>query len=122
MKHMIQKRRLLKALGSCDPDMRCHIPRRYKELFQIDVKELMKKERGNSDFGILLQFLAVDPVHAECDMKAIQTLGAHEKIIFSIIGARSNSEIRILKVSWTCVKKFPSTKRGTLTYDDYHKT
>jgi hypothetical protein len=80
--------------------MRCVIPRSYKQRFNIDLKELVKKERGNSDFGIALQLLSVDPVHAECDMidKAIKTLGAHEKVIFSIIGGRSPQELNFLKV------------------------
>lgn len=97
----LECRLLLKSLGSCDPEMRCAVPKRYKERFQIDLKKLMKKEQCNNDFGIALQFLAVDPVHAECDMirKAIKAPGVHEKVIFSIIGGRSSQELKLLKVS-----------------------
>lgn len=93
-------RRLLKTLGSCDAELRCKVALRYKELYKIDLKQLMIQERGNTDFGIALQFLSVDPVHAECDMifKSCKGAGTDERLLFSILCGRSNQEIEILKV------------------------
>lgn len=60
----------------------------------------MESECGNKVFGTALQFLAVDPVHAECLMieEACQGIGTKEMLLFSIICGRSNSEIELLKV------------------------
>jgi hypothetical protein len=60
----------------------------------------MKSECGSRDFGTALQFLAVDPVHAECLMieEACQGIGTYEMLLFSIICGRSNREIELLKV------------------------
>jgi hypothetical protein len=60
--------KLLRALGSCTPDMRCKVPFRYEEMFGKELQAVIKSECGNKDFGTALQFLAVDPVEAECDM------------------------------------------------------
>jgi hypothetical protein len=93
--------RLLKALGGCNAETRCKVPGRYFQLYNQDLRQLMKSECGNRDFGTALQFLAVDPVHAECLMieHACQGIGTNEMLLFSIICGRSNREIELLKVS-----------------------
>jgi hypothetical protein len=91
------RRRLLKAMGSQSAENRCKVPLRYKEIHGKELKAVIKSECGSRDFGTALQFLAVDPVHAECDMvdKACKGSGL---LLFSIICGRSNKEIDILKV------------------------
>jgi hypothetical protein len=80
--------------------MRSMVPGRYFQMFHKDLVALMKSECGNRDFGTALQYLAVDPVHAECMMieDACKGLGTHEIFLFSIICGRSNKEIDLLKV------------------------
>lgn len=91
--------KLLRALGRCTPEMRCKVPLRYKEMFEKELQAVVKSECGNKDFGTALQFLAVDPVEAECDMidRACKGFGTNEFLMLSIICGRTNQEIEILK-------------------------
>ena len=86
-------------MGSMSPETRCKVPLRYKELYDKDLKAVMKSECGSRDFGTALQFLAVSPVQAECDMiqKACKGLGTNETLLYPIVCGRSNKEIEILK-------------------------
>jgi Annexin len=86
-------------MGSLSPGTRCKVPLRYKELFGKDLKDVMKTECGSKDFGTALQFLAQNPVEAECDMimSASKGLGTKEKLLGTIICGRSNAEMNILK-------------------------
>jgi hypothetical protein len=86
-------------MGSMSPETRCKVPLRYKEMYEKDLKALMKSECGSRDFGTALQFLAVNPVEAECDMvkKACKGLGTNEGLLYPIICGRSNKEMEILK-------------------------
>lgn len=93
------EKKLVKALASQSPEARCQIPLRYKEIYEKELKAVMKSECGSRDFGIALQFLAVSPDAAECDMinKACRGLGTDEKVLFPIICGRSNKEMQILR-------------------------
>mmetsp|Transcript_16745 Transcript_16745/g.31856 ORF Transcript_16745/g.31856 Transcript_16745/m.31856 type:complete len:330 (+) Transcript_16745:115-1104(+) len=93
------EKRLLKAMGSMSAETRCKVPIRFKEMFDKDLRALVKSECGNRDFGTALKFLAVDPVSAECDMinKACKGLGTNETLLYPIICGRSNKEMEILK-------------------------
>ena len=93
-------RRLLKALGGCNGDMRSKVPGRYFQMYHKDLLSLMKSECGSRHFGTALQYLAVDPVHAECLMieDACKGFGTNEIFLFSIICGRSNKDIELLKV------------------------
>jgi annexin A7/11 len=75
------------------------IPRRYKEMQGKELKAVMKSEAGSGNFGIALQFLAVSPEVAECDMimKACSGVGTNELMLYPIICGRSNKEMQILK-------------------------
>jgi Annexin len=86
-------------MGSQSAETRCKVPLRYKELFGKDLKSVMKAECGSKDFGLALQFLAQDPVSAECDMimSACKGLGTKEKLLGTIICGRSNAEMNLLK-------------------------
>ncbi|KAL7564459.1 hypothetical protein ACA910_001553 [Epithemia clementina (nom. ined.)] len=96
--------RLLKAMGGMTPEMRCKVPYRYKKLFgdSKTLKEVMKSECGNRDFGKCLQFLAVPPHVAECDMihMACKGAGTNEKLLSTIIVGRSNAEMELLKKTY----------------------
>lgn len=94
-------RRLLKALGGMNMEQRCMVPIRYKELFKKNLLDVIKSECGNRDFGTAAQFLAVDPVHAECLIldKACKGIGTDELLLSTIICGRTNVEMELLKVS-----------------------
>jgi hypothetical protein len=89
----------LQAMGTQSAETRCKVPARYKELFGKELKAVMKAECGNKDFGIALQFLAQNPIEAECDMimTACKGLGTKEKLLGTIICGRSNAEMELLK-------------------------
>lgn len=96
------EKRLLKAMGSMTGETRCKVPLRYPQMFDKDLKALVKSECGSRDFGTALQFLAVDPVEAECDMikKACKGLGTDETLLYTIICGRSNKEMQLLKAKY----------------------
>ena len=100
------KRRLLKAMGGMSMEERCMVPIRYKELFKKKLVDVMKSECGNKDFGTALQFLAVNPVEAECMMidKACKGMGTDELLLSTIICGRTNKEMELLKVSYLVQK------------------
>jgi hypothetical protein len=91
--------RLIKELAMLSPEDRCKVALRYKEVHGTELKKVMKKECGNSDFGTALQFLAVPPDEMECDMlwKACKGAGTDETLVYSIICGRSNKEMELLK-------------------------
>jgi hypothetical protein len=91
---------LVKALGRCTPEFRCMVPTRYEQMYEKNLQAVIKSECGNRDLGTALQFLAVDPVEAECDMIdiACKGFGTDEMLLLTIICGRSNKEIDILKV------------------------
>jgi Annexin len=93
-------RQLIKAIGATTPDERCLVPIRYKALFGKELVDVMKSECGNKDFGTALQFLAVDPVTAECMMinAACKGAGTDELLLGTLICGRTNEEMDILKV------------------------
>jgi hypothetical protein len=97
---MYRNRRLLKAMGGMTMEERCMVPIRYKELYKKKLVDVMKSECGNKDFGTALQFLAVNPVEAECMMidKACKGLGTDELLLSTIICGRTNKEMELLKV------------------------
>ena len=72
-------RRLLIAMGSMTPEMRCKVPVKYKEMFGKQLKDVMKSEAGKRDFGTALQLLSSPPDQAECGMiyRAVGGLGTN---------------------------------------------
>jgi hypothetical protein len=65
---MTNDRQLLQALGSVSQENRFKIPVRYEQMFEKNLRDVVKSECGNKPFGKTLQYLAVNPVDAECDM------------------------------------------------------
>lgn len=81
------------------------IPIRYKQLFKKSLLDVIDNECGDKPFGTALQFLAVDPVEAECLMinKASKGAGTNELLLFTIVCGRTNNEINHLKVSMNSI-------------------
>ena len=108
---MSNNRQLIKAIGATTPDERCLIPIRYKALFGKELVDVMKSECGSKDFGTAVQFLAVDPVTAECMMinAACKGAGTDELLLGTLICGRTNAEMDILKVrkslSYECIPR-----------------
>jgi len=94
-------KRLIKAIGNTIPEDRQKISLRFKELYDKDLRTLMKKETSG-DYGTALQFLAAGPAVAECYMleKACKGLGTSEEIVYSILCGRSNREMEFLKKTY----------------------
>lgn len=94
--------KLLKAMGGMTPDMRAKVPIRYRAMFGQSLSDVMRSECGNRDFGQALQLLAVPPHVAECDMIEMSTkgMGTNEKLLSTIIMARTNAEMELLKKTY----------------------
>lgn len=89
----------MKALGCQNAEKRSKIAIRYPQIYDTDLKSVMKSECGSKNFGLALQFLAV-PVHVmECEMihSAITGVGANTLVLIPIVCGRSNKEMEILK-------------------------
>lgn len=95
------KGRLVAALGSTTPEDRLKIAIRYKDMFDKDLKSVMKKE-VSGDLGTVMKYLALSPVEAECAMikAACKGIGAHRGILYSIICGRSNKDMELLKKTY----------------------
>jgi Annexin len=91
--------RLIKELARSSPEDRVKVAMRYKQVHGKVLKAVIKSECGNRDFGTALQFLAVSPDEAECDMikNACKGTGTDEVLLYSIICGRTNAEMEILK-------------------------
>lgn len=92
---------LIETLGSTTAEERFLISGRYPELYDTDLRELMKSE-ASGDFGRALKFLALSPVEAECYMikKATDGLGTNEKLLYSILSGRANRDMEMLKKTY----------------------
>lgn len=97
------KKGLIEALGNTTAEERMQIPIKYSGIYDgKNLKELIKSETGNNDFGQALQYLSVTPVEAECAMcrKAMKGLGTNEKLLYSILAGRSNRDMELLKKTY----------------------
>jgi hypothetical protein len=95
------KSRLIAALGTTTPEDRLKISLRYKDLYEKDLKGVMKKE-VSGDFGIAMKYLALSPVYAECAMikDACKGVGSHATVLYSILCGRSNADMALLKTTY----------------------
>ena len=62
------ERALLHALGSQTPTERCYVAKRYHQLYEKELVDVIRSECGNKPFGLTLQYLSVPPDVAECHM------------------------------------------------------
>jgi hypothetical protein len=67
-------------MGSMSAETRCMVAIKYKQMFEKELKDVMKSECGKKDFGTALQFLAQPPDAAEAGMihKACSGIGTNE--------------------------------------------
>jgi hypothetical protein len=87
-------------MGSMSAETRCKVPIKYKEMFNKELKDVMKSECGKKDFGTALQILAQPPDAAEAGMihRACSGVGTNELLLATILCGRSNEEMIMLKV------------------------
>jgi hypothetical protein len=92
------KARLISILGSTIPEDRLKISLRYKDIYEKNLKDVMKKELSG-DFGTAMKYLSLSPVEAECAMikDACKGLGSHQVVLYSILCGRSNKDMQLLK-------------------------
>jgi hypothetical protein len=87
-------------MGSMSAETRCMVAIKYKQMFEKELKDVMKSECGKKDFGTALQFLAQPPDAAEAGMihRACSGIGTNEFLLATILCGRSNKEMILLKV------------------------
>lgn len=95
---------VIEALAHKDATTRHQIIHRYREMFENDLAELMRKE-FSGDFGFCMQALALPADAAEVAMlkKATLGVGATVEILHAVICGRTNDEIERLKVTYSSV-------------------
>jgi len=93
--------KVIDSLATKDADERLKLSRRYKELYDQPLDELMKKEFGG-DFKLGMTCLAMPLDDAECYMikKATDGIGAHAAIVYSILCGRTNAEMNKIKKNY----------------------
>merc|ERR1712038_1395264 len=66
---------------------------RYKDLYDVDLKTVVKKETSGG-FGMALKFCSFDPIVTECAMlkEGCKGIGSHKDVLYSILCGRSNEE------------------------------
>jgi len=74
---------------------------RYKELYEVELQEVMKKE-FSGDLGLALRWLALPADQAEAKMvkEASKGVGAQVNIIWSILVGRTNDEMSRIKKAY----------------------
>ena len=112
------KQKVIDALATQDLTKRTHIYLRYQELYNKDLKDLMKSE-FSGDFGNALQLLSLPPHMAECVMihKACKGIGANVNIVWSVMLGRTNPEMDLLKKTFY---KMYSKDLGKLLASELH--
>jgi hypothetical protein len=87
-------------MGSMNAETRCMVAIKYKQMFEKELKDVMRSECGKKDFGTALQFLAQPPDAAEAGMvhKACSGVGTNELLLATILCGRSNKDIQALNV------------------------
>ncbi|KAL9189749.1 hypothetical protein ACHAXT_009424 [Thalassiosira profunda] len=92
---------LIDVLGSKATIERSLIAYRYKEMYGVELKELMKKE-NTGDFSFLLQLLSLPALDAEAKIvrKATKGAGTDERLLLSVLCGRSNEELQLLKKAY----------------------
>lgn len=89
------------CLGAKDATERWKLARRYKELYDKSLTELMKSE-FSGDFGRVMKMLAMPIDEAEAYMlkKAMDGFGCNAQVVYSILVGRSNDEMNRIKVNY----------------------
>ena len=88
-------------MANKDANERWKLSRRYKELYDKPLDELMKKEfKGDFKFGMTCLSMPLD--EAECYMlkKATDGIGSSIHVVYSILCGRTNDEINRIKKNY----------------------
>jgi hypothetical protein len=110
------KQKVIDALATKDSTERAKLAIRYKELHNVQLSELMKKE-FSGHFGLALKFLALPPNEAEAAMlrNATAKIGASVNIVWSVLVGRTNEEIELLKKTY--FKKYDKDMSKMLAHE-----
>jgi len=89
------------CIGAKDATDRWKLARRYNELYDKPLTQLMKDE-FSGDFGRAMKMLAMPIDESEAYMlkKGMDGLGCNVKVVYSILLGRSNDEINRIKVNY----------------------
>lgn len=92
---------LIDVFGSMTPEDRLKVSIRYKDLYDVELKTLVKKETSG-DFGMALKFCSFDPIVSECAMlkEGCKGIGSHKDVLYSILCGRSNEDMELLKKTY----------------------
>ncbi|KAL7679583.1 putative annexin [Plasmopara halstedii] len=92
---------IIAALGTKSADTRYLISVRFKEIYEKDLRKVLKSETSG-DFNYLLQLIAQSLPEAEVTIirKATKGMGTKEKVIFPIVMGRTNVEMAMLKKTY----------------------
>uniref|UniRef100_A0AAV1UBW0 Annexin n=1 Tax=Peronospora matthiolae TaxID=2874970 RepID=A0AAV1UBW0_9STRA len=96
-----REKELTKALGGKTSTQRSFIAKRYKELHNQSLRDLVDSETSGH-YGFLLKLLASPLPDAEADIlrTATKGLGTKEELIYPVVVGRTNTEINILKKAY----------------------
>jgi hypothetical protein len=92
------KQKVIDTLASKDGEERWKLSKRYPELYDKGLAELMKAE-FSGDFGRAMTMLAMPLDEAECYMlkKATDGVGCNVHVVYSILCGRTNNELNLIK-------------------------
>ena len=95
------KQKTIDALATQDATTRYYMAIRYKELYAVELQEIMKKE-FSGDLGLALRWLAMPADQAEAKMikEASKGVGAQVNVIWSTLVGRTNEEMTRLKKTY----------------------
>lgn len=95
------KQLVIDAIATKDATERWKLSKRYEELFNKKLEDLMKKE-FSGDFAFAMRCLAMPLDQAECFMikKATDGVGCSVKIVYSVMCGRTNAELELLKKNY----------------------
>jgi hypothetical protein len=90
--------KVLDAMGSLTLEQRCYISLKYKEMYDKDLRDVLKSECGKRNFGKTLEMMSLAPHIMEVSYikQAGKGLGTDERLLHSIICGRSNRDMEIL--------------------------
>ncbi|KAI9917014.1 hypothetical protein PsorP6_017030 [Peronosclerospora sorghi] len=96
-----KEKQLNKALGGKTATQRGYIAKRYKELRNQSLRDLVDDETSGH-YGLLLKMLASPLPEAEAGIlhKATEGLGTKEDLIYPVVVGRTNVEINVLKKTY----------------------
>lgn len=92
------KQKVIDTLASKDPTERWKLSKRYPELYDKSLSDVMKSE-FSGNLGKALTMLALPLDEAECYMlkKAADGVGCNVHIIYSVLCGRTNDEVNMVK-------------------------